>query len=83
MMSSNVVAAGFIVFRSISCQIHYLLLQASDGIHHWTPPKGTGISVTVSGRSSVPDARKSRRNTEFWHAWRLLDAKILLNWQTG
>jgi len=39
-MSSMVVAAGFIVFRSISCQIHYLLLQASDGINHWTPPKG-------------------------------------------
>jgi len=39
-MSSKAVAAGFIVFRSVSCQIQYLLLQASDGVHHWTPPKG-------------------------------------------
>ena len=39
-MSSKVVAAGFIIFRTVSCQIEYLLLQASDGIHHWTPPKG-------------------------------------------
>jgi bis(5'-nucleosidyl)-tetraphosphatase len=31
--------AGFIVFRLLG-QIEYLLLQASDGIHHWTPPKG-------------------------------------------
>jgi hypothetical protein len=22
--------------------IEFLLLQASDGIHHWTPPKGAG-----------------------------------------
>jgi len=41
-MSSKVVAAGFIVFRIMSNQIQYLLLQASYGVHHWTPPKGTG-----------------------------------------
>lgn len=35
------VAAGFVVFRAISNQIEYLLLQTSYGIHHWTPPKGT------------------------------------------
>lgn len=39
-MLPQVVAAGFIVFRTVSCQIQYLLLQASDAVHHWTPPKG-------------------------------------------
>jgi len=31
--------------------------------------------VPVSWRPGVPDARKSRRDAEFWHAWRPLDAK--------
>ncbi|XP_030759544.1 bis(5'-nucleosyl)-tetraphosphatase [asymmetrical] [Sitophilus oryzae] len=34
------VAAGFVIFRRISNNIEYLLLQTSYGIHHWTPPKG-------------------------------------------
>lgn len=34
-------AAGLIVFRIVSNQIEYLLMQTSYGEHHWTPPKGT------------------------------------------
>jgi len=33
-------AAGFIIFRRKSERVEYLLLQASYGKHHWTPPKG-------------------------------------------
>ncbi|XP_077004039.1 bis(5'-nucleosyl)-tetraphosphatase [asymmetrical] [Tamandua tetradactyla] len=39
-------ACGLIVFRRCliprldNSAIEFLLLQASDGIHHWTPPKG-------------------------------------------
>ncbi|KAK2507956.1 hypothetical protein MC885_015675 [Smutsia gigantea] len=39
-------ACGLIVFRRClipkvdNTAIEFLLLQASDGIHHWTPPKG-------------------------------------------
>ncbi|CAG9858668.1 unnamed protein product [Phyllotreta striolata] len=36
----NKVAAGFVIFRRFTPTIEYLLLQASYGIHHWTPPKG-------------------------------------------
>lgn len=40
MAGKEVVAAGFIVFRSLASEIQYLLLQTSYGQHHWTPPKG-------------------------------------------
>jgi len=43
-MSTKAVAAGFIVFRTVSSQVQYLLLQASDGINHWTPPKGITLN---------------------------------------
>lgn len=33
-------AAGFLVYRLVSSDIQYLLLKASYGSHHWTPPKG-------------------------------------------
>ncbi|GLV43433.1 Diadenosine tetraphosphatase [Carabus blaptoides fortunei] len=33
-------AAGFVIFRRINNTVQYLLLQASYGDHHWTPPKG-------------------------------------------
>lgn len=33
-------AAGFLVFRRIRKEIQFLLLRASDGINHWSPPKG-------------------------------------------
>ncbi|XP_044748461.1 bis(5'-nucleosyl)-tetraphosphatase [asymmetrical] [Coccinella septempunctata] len=34
------VAAGFIIFRRFTGVIEFLLLQSSNGEHHWTPPKG-------------------------------------------
>ncbi|KAK9877933.1 hypothetical protein WA026_020156 [Henosepilachna vigintioctopunctata] len=34
------VAAGFLIFRRITENVEYLLLQASYGEHHWSPPKG-------------------------------------------
>ena len=33
-------AAGLIIFRRITNEIEFLLLQTSYGEHHWTPPKG-------------------------------------------
>lgn len=33
-------AAGFLLFRRLNSTIEYLLLKASYGSHHWTPPKG-------------------------------------------
>jgi len=33
-------AAGFLIYRLVSTDIQYLLLKASYGSHHWTPPKG-------------------------------------------
>ena len=38
-------AAGFIIFRKISDNFEYLLLQASYGTHHWTPPKGKSNQI--------------------------------------
>lgn len=32
-------AAGLVIFRR-KIQIEFLLMQASYGDHHWTPPKG-------------------------------------------
>lgn len=33
-------AAGLIIFRRLSNDIQYLMMQTSYGEHHWTPPKG-------------------------------------------
>lgn len=33
-------AAGFLIFREFNNKIEYLLLKASYGSKHWTPPKG-------------------------------------------
>jgi bis(5'-nucleosidyl)-tetraphosphatase len=33
-------AAGFLVYRLVSSEIQYLLMKASYGNFHWTPPKG-------------------------------------------
>ncbi|XP_070507107.1 bis(5'-nucleosyl)-tetraphosphatase [asymmetrical] [Chironomus tepperi] len=33
-------AAGFLIYRLISNEIQYLLMKASYGNFHWTPPKG-------------------------------------------
>lgn len=34
------VAAGFVIFRLVQGEVQYLLLRASYGIQHWSPPKG-------------------------------------------
>ncbi|KAF7398441.1 hypothetical protein HZH66_006338 [Vespula vulgaris] len=39
-MSVQKRACGFIIFRQIQDAIEYLLMQASYGEHHWSPPKG-------------------------------------------
>lgn len=36
-------AAGFLIFRRFNSGIEYLLLKASYGSFHWTPPKGKQI----------------------------------------
>lgn len=33
-------AAGFVLFRRFQCEVQYLLLRASYGSKHWSPPKG-------------------------------------------
>ncbi|KAG5668942.1 hypothetical protein PVAND_016848 [Polypedilum vanderplanki] len=33
-------ATGFLIYRLISNEIQYLLMKASYGNFHWTPPKG-------------------------------------------
>lgn len=33
-------AAGCLIFRRLSGRIEFLMLQASYGQHHWSPPKG-------------------------------------------
>lgn len=40
MKSETTKAAGLVIFRRITSNIQYLLLQTSYGNHHWTPPKG-------------------------------------------
>jgi len=40
MSAPPVRAAGLIIFRVVAERFQYLLLQASNGVHHWTPPKG-------------------------------------------
>ncbi|CAK9831222.1 Bis(5'-nucleosyl)-tetraphosphatase [asymmetrical] [Anthophora retusa] len=33
-------ACGFVIFRRVQGIVEYLLMQASYGNHHWSPPKG-------------------------------------------
>ncbi|XP_023322833.1 bis(5'-nucleosyl)-tetraphosphatase [asymmetrical] [Eurytemora carolleeae] len=33
-------AAGFVVYRNFENSVQFLLMQASNQNHHWTPPKG-------------------------------------------
>jgi hypothetical protein len=42
-------ASGFVIFRIVSKQIEYLLLQTSYGNHHWTPPKGMFEAISGFG----------------------------------
>lgn len=37
-------AAGLVIYRRISQNIEYLLLQTSYGEYHWTPPKGNNFT---------------------------------------
>lgn len=52
-------ACGLIVFRrhlipkEDRSKIEFLLLQASDGIHHWTPLKGTGTKGLAWGDARI------------------------------
>ena len=39
-MQEPVRAAGLIIFRRMKSEIQYLLMRASYGTRHWTPPKG-------------------------------------------
>jgi len=45
MAAKVVVAAGLIVFRRITSKVEYLLLKASYGDFHWSPPKGASFSA--------------------------------------
>lgn len=38
-------AAGFLIFRRLNSQVEYLLMKASYGSHHWTPPKGKSVTL--------------------------------------
>lgn len=40
--SMSVRAAGYVIYRRLSDKIEFLLLQASYGDYHWSPPKGSG-----------------------------------------
>lgn len=41
-------AAGFVILRKLCGRIEYLLLQASYGSHHWTPPKGMTLTKFIA-----------------------------------
>lgn len=65
------VAAGFCIFRRLSNQIEYLLLQASYGTRHWTPPKGNFVLQ--------PEHEKFRGNPiipEFQDIWRMVKQSL-------
>ena len=40
MSVKTLLAAGLIVFRRMSGNLEYLMLKASYGDYHWSPPKG-------------------------------------------
>lgn len=65
-------ACGLIIFRRRlipkvdNTAIEFLLLQASDGIHHWTPPKGVrpeglalGEMPSIAQKSALPGPHKA------------------------
>lgn len=48
------VAAGLVIYRKYSGTIQYLLLRASYGDKHWTPPKGIStIELNVFLKGNV------------------------------
>ena len=40
-------AAGMMVFRKSASQVQYLMMKASYGAKHWTPPKGRVYFLTT------------------------------------
>jgi bis(5'-nucleosidyl)-tetraphosphatase len=51
-------AAGFLIYRLVSSEIEYLLLKASYGSYHWTPPKGKkpfrNVLIELLNKTFVP-----------------------------
>lgn len=46
-------AAGFLLYRKFESEIQYLLLKASYGNKHWTPPKGIVYYWKLLNLSSI------------------------------
>ncbi|KAI3389841.1 hypothetical protein SNEBB_002982 [Seison nebaliae] len=51
---SIVKAAGFLLFRRVNKNIEYLIMRASYGEHHWSPPKGH----TEKGETQMEAAKR-------------------------
>lgn len=51
---------GFIIYKKVDSGVQYLLLQASTGSNHWSPPKGR----TMEGESEMETAyRETKEET--------------------
>lgn len=61
-------AAGFIIYRRMDDTIQYLLLQASNQNHHWTPPKGHvdpgEDDLTTAFRETVEESAIKKEDLE-------------------
>jgi len=57
-------AAGFLVYRLVSSDIQFLLLKASYGTHHWTPPKGHVDSGEDDFTTALRETREEAGYTE-------------------
>ncbi|KFD53600.1 hypothetical protein M513_05516 [Trichuris suis] len=53
--------SGFVVFKRVDGLIKYLLLQASDRDHHWTPPKGSLSGHLDEGETDLDAAIRETR----------------------
>lgn len=47
-------AAGFLIFRRYNSEVQYLMLKASYGSFHWTPPKGRFRELLSPTKTKVP-----------------------------
>ena len=47
-MAKPVVAAGLVIYRRVSKEIQFLMLQASYGTFHWSPPKGKSNNDNIN-----------------------------------
>ncbi|CAG9762630.1 unnamed protein product [Ceutorhynchus assimilis] len=74
------VAAGFVIFRYVSNNIEYLLLQTSYGIHHWTPPKGHvdpgETDLVTAYRETIEESGLQKSDIKVYE-----DTKMTLNYQ--